>query len=58
MSQFPEDKSYLILVYARAGREGYQAFRDGKTVQDCPHEGALKLHWLGGFYAASDESRL
>lgn len=55
MSQFPEDKSYLILIYARAKREGAQALRDGKTARDCPHEGALKLHWLGGFYAASDD---
>lgn len=55
MSQFAEDKSHLILIYAQAKRQGAQAFRDGKTVRDCPHEGALKLHWLGGFYAASDD---
>lgn len=55
MSQFPEDKSYLILAYAQAKRQGCQAFRDRKTERDCPHEGSLRLHWLGGFYAASED---
>lgn len=39
MSHFPEDKSYLILAYAQARRQGAQAFRDGKAESDCPHAG-------------------
>ncbi len=56
MSQFPEDKSYLILMYARANREGYRAFKDGKAERDCRHVGALKLHWLAGFYASENDA--
>lgn len=45
-----------------AARAGGEAFRDGKTIADCPHQGTdvptdyLAFHWRRGFRAAESDA--